>query len=1010
MPSSKLLRSRPVAFLLLSCSFLSQSGLAQSPPSARSAAQATVTEFAATLLTVKTEEEQKSLLAAKRHLLTVELRKALVAQGDELREHGQFAAALRAYGVARSVAETIGDAAGIAYVLLNTGRTYLMQDNYPAAISQLQQATTAFEKLKDKDGMGQALNGLGLAHGMNGDLDAGLEDYQNSLRLREEVGDRAGLALTLGNLSHLHLALGAVEPAMETARKSLKLAEELGDKFRAAWALNHLGNAQRLRNDYRAALESYQKGLKLMEELGGGYKSESLLSVIGRVYLAQGNYGLARDYFRRSLALRESLGDRNGMAMSLNTIGDSYLLEGDYDRALEYLGKSLALEETTAKINIAATLNLIGNVHLARQNYAQAQDYLQKSLALSEATGEKIRAVDTLNSLARFYEAQGDHRQALEFGARALALAEQTGSPEATWQAHTTRGQAHRALGDLDAARQELTEAIATIERLRAYLTGSEVERQNFLANKLAPYHSMIEMLVGEGKLEEALAFGERAKARVLLDVLRSGRDSINKAMTAQEQERERQINSELFALNAQLRREQTRAAPDRTRLAALQEQLAKQRFELESFTTNLYAAHPELKVQRGDIPQVALARLGDLLPDASTALIEYVVTENRTYLFTITGPGREIASRPEPQTPTVTTAALVLKVYALDIKRKDLSDRINRFRQRLAQADITFGSEARALYDLLLKPALAELQGKTRLVIIPDDALWELPFQALRSKETRYVLEDQAISYAPSLGVLKEMTQARRRRTGEAALTNRLLALGNPSGVSNRSQGLYARAVGTTVTGDNPVLLPEAERQVRTLGQLYGAARSKIYTGAQASEELFKQEAGKYRILHLATHGVLDDASPMYSYVLLAPGKNENGEDGLLEARELMKLELRTDLVVLSACETARGRYKAGEGMIGLAWALFVAGSPATLVSQWKVESASTTDLMLSFHRNLSSGSNSPTPISANRAASKTSHTKADALREAALSLLRSERYAHPFYWAGFVIIGDGN
>lgn len=992
MPSSKLLSLRLVACLLLSCSYPLSYGFSQSPPQADSASQMTIEEFTSSLLTAKTVEEQRALLAAKKNLVTVELRKALIARGGELRERGQFPAALAAYEVARVVAQSIADEAGIAFALLNVGRVYVMQDNYSAAISHLQQASAAFEKLKDKDGMGQALNGLGLAHGMNGDLKDALEDYQRSLRLREEVGDKAGLALTLGNVSHLYLALGEVEPAMDNARKSLKLAEEMGDKFRAAWAFNHLGNAQRMRNDYRAALESYQKGLRLMEELGGGYKSESLLNVTGRVYLAQGNYGLARDYFQRSLALRESLGDRNGMAMSLNTIGDSYLLEGDYDRALEYLNKSLALQETTAKINIAATLNLIGNVHLARQSYPQAQDYLQKSLALSEAVGEKIRVADTLNSMARFYEAQGNHSLALEYAARALAIAEQMRTPEAIWQAHTTRGRTLQAMGKPAEARREYDEAITAIERLRAYVTGSEVERQNFFANKLAPYHSMVEMLVGERKFDEALAFGERAKARVLLDVLRSGRDSINKAMTAQEQERERQLNSELFSLNAQLRREEARPAQDRTRLINLQERLAKARFELESFTTSLYATHPELKVQRGDVPPVTPARLDELLPDDGTSLFEYVVTENRTYLFAITKPARETASRPAHETPLGPTAAPVLKVYELAIKRADLTERIRRFRQQLARADITFNREARALYDLLLKPARAELQGKTRLVIIPDDALWELPFQALRSTDTRYVLEDQAISYAPSLSVHKEMMRARQRRVGEPAANNTLLALGNPASAPSRSRGVFAR-VGGTATSDDPARLPEAERQVRTLGQLYGAARSKIYTGADASEERFKQEAGKYRILHLATHGVLDDASPMYSYVLLAPGDNEKGEDGLLEARELMKMELHTDLVVLSACETARGRYKAGEGMIGLAWALFVAGSPATLVSQWKVESASTTDLMLSFHRNLSSGAN-----------------KADALRAAALNLLRSERHAHPFYWAGFVIIGDGN
>jgi CHAT domain-containing protein len=144
-----------------------------------------------------------------------------------------------------------------------------------------------------------------------------------------------------------------------------------------------------------------------------------------------------------------------------------------------------------------------------------------------------------------------------------------------------------------------------------------------------------------------------------------------------------------------------------------------------------------------------------------------------------------------------------------------------------------------------------------------------------------------------------------------------------------------------------------------------------------------------------------------MYSNVVLAPGPRGKGaagvpgEDGLLEAWELMQMRLDAELVVLSACETARGRVTAGEGLIGLSWALFVAGSPTTVVSQWKVESASTTELMLDFHRHLQEG------FSCADVAGRT--TKAEALRLAALRLLRSERYAHPFYWAGFVMIGDG-
>jgi len=187
---------------------------------------------------------------------------------------------------------------------------------------------------------------------------------------------------------------------------------------------------------------------------------------------------------------------------------------------------------------------------------------------------------------------------------------------------------------------------------------------------------------------------------------------------------------------------------------------------------------------------------------------------------------------------------------------------------------------------------------------------------------------------------------------------------------------------------------LPQAQRQVETLGKLYGASQSKVYTGTEATEVRLKAEAGNCRILHLATHGIVNDASPMYSQLMLTQD-NDGADDGILEAWEIMNLDLKADLVVLSACETARGRVSAGEGMIGLSWAVFVAGCPSTVVSQWKVEDESTADLMVEFHKNLVA-----------------KMTKAEALRRAELKVLKGggEHALHPFYWAGFVVIGDPN
>jgi CHAT domain-containing protein len=363
------------------------------------------------------------------------------------------------------------------------------------------------------------------------------------------------------------------------------------------------------------------------------------------------------------------------------------------------------------------------------------------------------------------------------------------------------------------------------------------------------------------------------------------------------------------------------------------------------------------------------------LLPDATSALLEYVVTDDATYLFVVTKPhGRTAAET---------------KVFTIPIKHADLAKQIENFRRRLAERNLNFRASSHKLYDLLLKPARALLGGKSSLVIAPGDRLWDLPFQALLDDAGRYLIERSAVSYAPSLTVLREM-RARSDRRRDGVATSTLLALGNPL----IGQETVERARLSLRDGKlHP--LPEAEAEVRALGRLYGARRSKVYIGPAAREDRLKAEAGQARIIHFATHGVMNNAAPLYSYLALAQG--DKNEDGLLEAWELMRLDLKADLAVLSACETARGRTSAGEGVIGLTWALFVAGTPATVVSQWEVESASTRDLMLAFHRQLR----------ATRAAGKL--TKAESLRQAALKLMKNPQTYHPFYWAGFVLVGDG-
>jgi CHAT domain-containing protein len=545
------------------------------------------------------------------------------------------------------------------------------------------------------------------------------------------------------------------------------------------------------------------------------------LNNIGEIHKLQGSYAQALEYHQKSLAMKKALGHKAGVAGSLNNLGNVYRQQGNYAQALEYYQESLPMQKALGnKVEIANLLSDIGETYRLQGNYLQALEYLQKSLAMRETLGTKAEIADTLINIGEIHKEQARYSQALDFTERATALARQVGYIEALWQARLTAGAAYRALNQPAQARRAFEEAISSIETLRAQVAGGEQEQQRFLENKVAPYQAIVELLISQNQNAEALAYAERAKARVLLDVLHSGRVNVTKAMTAQQQEQERRLNSELISMNAQISRENLRPQPDGARLNGLRAQLQKARLDYEAFQTSLYAAHPKLKTVRGEMRPLTLEQASDLLADVHSALLEFAVTDEKTFLFGLT--------RAKANTP----AAVELKVYPIEIKRKDLAERAARFRQLLAKRDPGFRQSARELYDLLLKPAQAQLQGKSSLVIVPDDALWELPFQALQPTPTRYLLEDCTVSYAPSLTVLKEMIRLRKKPT-PALGSSTLLAFGNPALGKQTIQ-----RVKSVLMDEKLDPLPEAERQVKLLLQIYGAAQSKVYIGPEAREE----------------------------------------------------------------------------------------------------------------------------------------------------------------------------
>lgn len=1022
----------PLALLSLCCLCLTPSVAASQTGDAASVA------LARELAAKQTPAERITLLDARKEFLTAGVCRALVAEGEASRVAGKNPQAINTQEAAGEIATRMADKECLAHSLSSAGRALVAQNKYKEAHERFDRslaawreigemprglaetlnhiafahyaqrnmdkaqefytrALTVAERTSDATGRAGALNGQGVVAQFKGEYDAALKLFEQSRIVGEAAGDKERVGSSLHNTAMIFSARGEFARATENFTRSLKIFEELGAKPRAANTLNSLGNIYRSLNDYAASLRHFQRAFAFAEAAEDKNVMAMVLNNLGLIYLDQGDAPLALAQFQRSFRLREEVGNLALATIVLENIAGIYLRQGRYAEALATLDKALPLAERVSnRRSVAFILNRIAQVQVKRGDNEAAFNAYRKALALFMEMNNEGGAGDVLTGLAALHNRRSEFTQALTHADQATANSRRSGTLHRLWLARTVAGDALRGLNKPAEARLAYTEAIDALERMRFITVGGERERRNFFDDKLAPYAALVEMLAAEGKTFEALQYAEQAKARVLLDVVRSGRTTIEKFLTTGETQRDGELKRLLGVANERLAREQSADKPDPARLKELLAAQDAARNTYEAWRTSLHAAHPELKVRSGEANTLDRKQLATLLPNPATALIEYSVGEDRTLLFVMTKPAA--------------SADIALRVVTIPLKRGELARRVARFRDSIAQRDITFTSEAASLHQLLLAPVAAELRDHARLVIVPDGALWELPFQALITPQGNYIVEHHAISYTPSLSVLAAMVTGHNGSTSNN--TRDLLAFGNPSAApteiseSQTTNGTNtpARVEQTRMMNTSLASLPDAERQVKALGTLFGANRSRIYTRAEAAESKFKSEAGAYRILHIASHGILDDRNPMYSHVLLAGdgARTPTGEDGQLEAWELMNMNLRASMVVLSACETARGQVSAGEGVIGLSWALFVAGSPTTVASGWKVESASTTNLMLAFYRNLRGGASA-------KQASR-SMTKAEALRQASLTLLRSEEYSHPFYWAGFVIVGDGN
>ena len=815
-----------------------------------------------------------------------------------------------------------------------------------------------------------------------------------------QIGDRSGLSRVLSLRSYVTRAEGHWEEARTIANDALALARQSGDPDATVRALLALARSydNEAAGELRPAIlrqakefEDRVEDLALMVRVANGMEHEGWRT---------GDFLTVRRHLDDEVRLATLAGDRIGLAAAMLNLAVLYDSLRDPAPCIDYAKRAAdlyadlspgqfypdslmmesrcrdqrheteaaralverALETARRSKNAyaeAEALSALASHHLESRAYVAAERTARQAIALMKKTGF---ASDT-EYLALTHACLGQRKfsAALEATQGYLASPVAT-SPLYVLTAKTLSAKAHRGLGRTKAALGDLDEAMNAAEHLRQRLLGNEQQRAAAFEAAAQAYAEAIDLNAQLGRNERALEFAERAKGAVLLETLRRGQRRPAKSMTAEEEETERRLESGIATLNRKLAEVEASGAD----AGETRRRLERARVEYTSFQTSLYARLPRLKAERGAIavasPQQMTAALhGD------AAFVEYAVGETRTIVFVVRSIG----------------GAAVVRAHIIPIGRRMLESKIAAYREQLATRNLGHRRAARELDALLLTP-LDALAGSARtLGIVADGPLWQLPFEALIDGEGRYRLERHTMFYAPSISVLLEMHAGEHRRRA-----GRVLAVGDPFIAAPMRKNITSLYRGADLAA-----LPDARTEVQRLRAIYGPGTA-VYVGAAATEARVREEIGDYNVLHFATHGILDDSNPMYSRLVLAEEKRAGGtdSDGLLEAWELMKLDLRADLVVLSACDSARGRHSAGEGMIGMTWAAFIAGARTTVASLWKVRSKSTSVLMVDFHREIHAH-----PMA-----------KAEALRRAKLQMLHDPARRHPFYWAAFVLIGD--
>jgi CHAT domain-containing protein/Tfp pilus assembly protein PilF len=810
--------------------------------------------------------------------------------------------------------------------------------------------------------------------------------YKEALGLYESINDERGEAEVLGGMG---LNFTFAPPQYDVAVPYYKLALikrlKVDDRFLTGNTLNSLGSIYyEYYTDYPLALSYLEKAEKIRSEIGDSLGLASTVHVKASVCDHLGQKERAIDAFKLSYDINSRLGNYTRMAEALLNIGTISNNLGKFPEALAYLDDALRINvELDNPYGIIDSHNQTAFVLLKMGDYEKAMGHFDEALAIAVKQDDKSALARIYNNMGIMLQDAGRPSKAIDFYLNAIKIYEAEGDLEPTLPTLNNIGTIHFEQGEYSKAEEYHTRGLKYSRDLHTRdLEGqfllnlaNDQQLQGKLDQALDNYRESMKLAsslnnpdltwrIYAGLAENYEARGDIEKVVALNDTALDIIEGLRKTIQDDEQKAsymaaERGAFEDVINLLCLLHMKDPLRGYDS--LAFQYAENSKSRAFLDLLAESAALKNP--------VP-VSLRQAKGLCPDKNTVLLEYSVGDSSTSLWVIT-------SREH-------------KFYRLP-GRKALMDQIEPFRFAISDPSGTKGDfptlAGTSLYNELVKPAEPYLTGKSRLVIIPDDILNYLPFEVLLTGNSRagtdknyrdlpFLLKKYPVSYVQSASVLNTILSGKAERNRQGSGDQKLFAIGDPC-----------------FADQNLPRLGYSGREVEGIAALFGTGQADIYLREKATEDIIKHNTAlkDYRFIHLATHGLIDEKDPDSSSLVLS-GSPGSGEDGLLRTSEIFNLEINPYLVVLSACRTGLGKLVRGEGMIGLTRAFMFAGSPSVAVSLWSVSDSSTATLMTEYYKNMI----------------KKDLNKTEALRQAQLTLLKDEKYAHPFYWAPFILFGD--